>query len=296
MSWADFDTDSALERDLLVRALPLVPTRSDGLTNAVVDLATNNVVVAVHASDTLGATPDKCIELLRIRPLLVGAAWKVIDLLLETALGETGMSPTGGRRWTIDEKARHAGNAAGRPAAISQGAWSALMSTYSETVEIRHTLVHRTAHTDATNALVGVDSLGNSVRPLSSEEQEALVRAALRAAELVTSAHPDPRVEADLVRQLGALSGVHGIPLPRVTMRESLPEIIYITDPDPEAAGRYRLDLPRLRVRQPFQGATHADLTVRFRDRPGQEAKGRLENAPDSEQSIDPDTLPTWLT
>lgn len=39
MSWADFDVDSALERDLLVRALPLVPTTSDGSLTAVVDMA-----------------------------------------------------------------------------------------------------------------------------------------------------------------------------------------------------------------------------------------------------------------
>jgi hypothetical protein len=39
MSWDDFDTHTALERDMLVRALPLVPTQSDGMTTAVVDLA-----------------------------------------------------------------------------------------------------------------------------------------------------------------------------------------------------------------------------------------------------------------
>jgi len=170
------------------------------------------------------------------------------------------------------------------------------MGAYAETVEIRHSLIHRTAHTDATNALVGVDAKGHRLRPFSREEQEALVRAALRAAELVTSAHPDPRVGADLVRQLGALHGIHGVGLPLVTLREALPEVICITDPDSDAPGRYVLDMPRLRTRQPFQGATHADITVRFRDRPGQEARGRLENAPHSVESIDPDNLPAWLT
>jgi hypothetical protein len=59
--------------------------------------------------------------------------------------------------------------------------------------------------------------------------------------------------------------------------------------------GRYSLDVPALKKRQPFQAAAHADLVVQFRDRPGQDVRGRLEDAPDETVIIDPDNPPRWL-
>ena len=83
MSWTDFDADTSLERDMLRRALPLAETISTGNAHATVDLAANRVAIGVSLSETAGATPASCVDLLRIRPLLTGAAWKVLDLLLE---------------------------------------------------------------------------------------------------------------------------------------------------------------------------------------------------------------------
>jgi hypothetical protein len=90
MSWQDFDVDSALQRDTLGRALRLVETESaedwgdrinmadphdPGLTTVLVDSIVN------------GATPESCIDLLQLRPLLFGTAWTVLDLLLELVGG-----------------------------------------------------------------------------------------------------------------------------------------------------------------------------------------------------------------
>lgn len=208
MPWTDFALDSALERDLLQRALPLVPTASDGSSRATIDLAANTADIAISVSDTLGPTPIGCIELLRIRPLLVGAAWKVLDLLLETALSEAGMQGDTPRGWSIKRKVAHAKGTDGRPCNVSVHAWTALMRTYVETAELRHSLVHRRAHTDAGNALVGIDDGGARLRPLTASGQEAFARSVLRAAQVVIATSPDDRTEADLVRQLSALTGV----------------------------------------------------------------------------------------
>ncbi|MBV8993501.1 MAG: hypothetical protein JO287_07335, partial [Pseudonocardiales bacterium] len=140
-----------------------------------------------------------------------------------------------------------------------------------------------------------VSNSGAQLRPLAPQEQDALVRSALRAADLVIAPVPDARVEADLTRQLGLLHSLHGVTLRAVTVEESLPEITVIVDADPAVPGSYLLDMPRLRVRQPFQSATHADLVVRLRDRPGQELHGRLENAPHQVVSVDPLAPPAWL-
>ncbi|HEX9682437.1 MAG TPA: hypothetical protein VGA13_05105 [Acidimicrobiales bacterium] len=294
MSWADFDTDSALERDLIERALSLVPVVSDGSSSVTIDMTANTAQVAVTFGETLGPSPSGCVRLLGIRPLLVGAAWKVIDLLLEEALRLDGEMPDTRRGWSITRKVSPARAADARPAALAPLSWQALMTTYAGTSEVRHSLVHRRAHTDASDALVGVDDSGVALRPLAPDEQDALARAALRASQLVISATTDDRVAADLDRQLGALSAVHGVALPVVALTDSLPEIAALLDLADD--GSYPFDVPGLRGRQPFKGATFADLVVRFRDRPGQELRGRLENAPDQVVHLDPDHPPAWLT
>lgn len=295
MSWTEFEHDSALERDLLQRALPLIPTESDGSSRATIDLAENTAQVAISVGETLGPTPMGCVELLRLRPLLVGAAWKVLDLLLETALDESGFQPDTRRGYSIETKACHAAAAEGRPQYVDAQPWSALMEVYVETKELRHSLVHRRAHTDAANSLVGTDESGASLRPMSADEQEAFVRSVLRVAELVTLTPPDERVEADLLRHLSALVGIHGQKLPTVKLLDSLPEITVILDAEASTSDRYTFDVPALRARQPFREAIHADLVVQFRDRPGQDLRGRLEDAPDAIVAVDPDNPPTWL-
>ena len=281
---------------MLQRALPLVPTSGGEEASARVDLASDTVSVFVTARDTFGATPTSCIELLQIRPLLVGAAWKVLDVLIETALDEAGIAPAKSSKWwTIQEKVAHANRAAGRPAMMSAQAWTSLTITYAQTEQLRHSLVHRRAHTDSSHALVGVDEAGRLLRALSADEQEALVRAALRASEIVAASQHDERVEADLIRQLGILSGIHGQQLPTVTLRESLPVIAVVLDPENPTSHRYPLDVPRVWRRQPFGQVMHADLVVEFRDRPGQTLRGRLERAPLETVVIDLAQPPGWL-
>ena len=126
--------------------------------------------------------------------------------------------------------------------------------------------------------------------------QEAFVRSVLRAAQRVSAASPDSRVETDLIRQLGAFARLPGQPLPAVTLLDSLPEITVVLDPEASGADRYVLDVPALFRRQPFQGSNHADLVVQFRDRLGQEVRGRLEDAPEEIVILDPDNPPTWLS
>jgi hypothetical protein len=299
MTWQDFEEASALERDVIVRCLPLVPTAGDGSSVAVIDLKANTAELAVYISETLGATPDRCVELLRIRPLLVGAAWKVIDLLIEERLSELAKTPDTKRGWSIKKKVELARNRISPPTAIEPNAWEAQTKTYVELAELRHSLVHRRAHLDKTDALVGVDENKKPLRPLTADEQNALGRAALRAAQLVTVATPDLRVAADLTRQLGYLHGIHGVNLPTIVVADSLPEITAIIDPEASESGDpaiYRFDIPALKKRHPFKTSTQADLTVRFRDRPGEDLRGRLEDAPDEIVHLDPNNPPDWLS
>jgi len=302
VTWADFETNSALERDVLLRCLPLAATESSSSSRITIDMAVPDAALReITLGETIGPTPQGCVDLLQIRPLLTGTAWKVIDLLLETALDLAGEARDRKSKFSIDwsidgekGKVAHARKLTGRPRTFPPQLWEALMKTYVETTELRHSLVHRTVYTDPSGALVGYDRSGTELGAFTSEEQEALGRAALRAAQVVAVAPKrDSRLEADLTRQLSYLHDVHGVSLRTVTVGDSLPEITAIIDADTAAPGRYQLDLPTLRSH--LQLAC-ADLVVQPRDRPGQELRGRLEDAPQQNVSIDPLAPPAWLS
>ena len=70
MNWHEFDTSSALERNVLERALPLVATESTGAWRATINLTGGapQTFAQVGVADTFGVTPERCIDLLQIRP------------------------------------------------------------------------------------------------------------------------------------------------------------------------------------------------------------------------------------
>lgn len=297
-SWADFDIDTALERDMLSRSLPLAPTSGFDYATILIRPPLRNVAVHLRSGDTLGATPASCVELLSIRPLLVGTAWKVLDLFLETALNVSGHTPSHGNQWRIIEK-RNQARAHARtitPAGIPKPVWDALVATYARTIDLRHCLVHRKAWTDSVGALVGNDAQGMILRPLSPSEQEALGRAVLRAAETTTST-ADARVVADLTRQLGSLSGLHQVRLPASLSADQVPTAAVILEPLRNSSDLYRLPIPtvRKRTKESFPFATYIDLLVRFSDRPGFELRGRLEEPPHRVIPLNPLQPPPWL-
>lgn len=170
MAWSDFDDKSALERDMIERALPVASIASDRSSRLVVDPRQYPALTAfVQGSDSMGGhNPAECVDALGIRPLLVGAAWKVLDLLLEEALDQDGhIAPTRSGSWAIEEKRKKAVSHVSQPAGFDAQDWSLLMDCYVRTVELRHSLTHRKAYTDpATGDLIGVDSRNQPLKPL----------------------------------------------------------------------------------------------------------------------------------
>jgi hypothetical protein len=263
VSWQDFDINSALERDTLERALPLVQTESTGTWGAVLNMTGVGGPghVTISMSDTFGTTPEACIDLLRLRPLLFGTAWRVLDLLLDGALLAAGEPPerkNGG--WWIETKVKKARSATIRPTAVSARAWQALISTYVATVELRHCLVHRGVSTDSSAALAWHDDKqGKPGRPVTQEEQEAFARAVLRAAQLVIAPVPEERFEDDLVHQLGLLTGVHKVALGQAPRHLRLSRITAIIGASPATPGSYVLDVPAVKAQSPWPDAAWID-------------------------------------
>ena len=251
--------------------------------------------IGIGVADSLGPTPEGCVELLALRPLLVGAAWKVLDLLYEEALQQHRLAPDRGREYTIKGKQKRARRGTAKPSQFSRLSWNGLTALYANTVELRHSLVHRTARTDASRSLIGMGRAGERLRPLGVNEQEAFGKTALIAA-AIACGQQDAREDARLLAHLSVLAPVHrrdlGAPasVPRV-----VPEITVIVDRQHHEAD-YLLDIPSIRAWLPFaDDRDFVDMIVAPRDRPGQEMRGRLEDAPDQKVMLDPDQPPAWL-
>jgi hypothetical protein len=289
MAWADFELETSLERDLLNRALPL--TSGDAGTVRI-DLAADTAQIAMTFSESLGSTPGGCVKLLRIRPLMFGAAWKVLDLLLEEAFEQAGLQPSG-RRWMIAEKAQLAASAAACPVPFAADEWGALTGVYVATEDLRHSLVHRRADMDPNGALIGRDGSGQHGTPVTEQEQDAFVHAVLRAATLVVRG-ADSRTAGDLRARLAALGAHHGVNVLGAEL-QPVPEVTVLVDRVDDEADVYELDLDALRARQPFKAAIYIDVLVVPRSRPERSLRGRLEDAPDGVVSIDLNSPPPWL-
>jgi hypothetical protein len=111
MTWSEFDISTALERDVLWRALPLVATESTGESHAVVDMgepgarmfADVDATIFSTFHEVVGPNPGGCVDLLQIRPLLVGTAWKVARPAARSRIGGRRRGPRSAGRALVDQ-------------------------------------------------------------------------------------------------------------------------------------------------------------------------------------------------
>lgn len=249
MPWTDFVTDIALERDTLLRAMPLMPATATGDSRGTLDVAADRAHAFVSAHDA-SMTPEGCVALLRIRPLLFGIAWKILDLFHEEAFVQAGEKPKAKRGFRIDDKRDLARNLVGQPGFLPAEVWKAVALTYDGTALTRHSMVHQRVWVDSSDALVGTDSGGGKLRPVTADEQEALVHVALRLVDAAELQALDTRGEGDLRAQLDRLKDIHKVPLTGAVALTRVPELTVILDPEP-AGGGYVFDTPYVRRRSP---------------------------------------------
>ncbi|MBD9382807.1 hypothetical protein IB258_16265 [Achromobacter sp. ACM02] len=105
----DFEEGTTFELYVLEKLHPAIE-QDDG---ACIDLrgGATTATVNLTLSDNLCASAvNQLID--ELAPLLFGAAWKILDLLLEFALNRTGVRSTR-RDWSITEKQQHALDASG---------------------------------------------------------------------------------------------------------------------------------------------------------------------------------------
>lgn len=264
---------------------------------ASIDLRGSKTVAAVSMvvrDSLLSASIDSLND--KLAPLIFGAAWKVIDLLLEFALNRGSLSPAR-RDWTIAEKQQHALNGSGDTTVLGcpRTVWETLLRIYAATVEHRHCLVHRTAAVDATSgALGGVDRNNHRLKPLTRDEQIAFAKVASLAARAASKGGIDRRFEDHLKYHLDQLAKHSSMPTFGVGGASAPVDILLsLTSKN----GAFVLDMTGVleQARKTFTTVAHFDLLIDVPDGSGRRLFAKAEDCPQGKSTIDLKTLPQWL-
>ncbi|MEU2539286.1 hypothetical protein [Streptomyces iakyrus] len=300
-SLQDFEDDTGFERLTLDRVTPLLP-RSEA--SSVLDLDANNLAVtpgvAVASVDSTSGAPGADLKFDDVRPLFFGAAWKVLDQLIEFALERGGIAPKKGTRFTIEEKAQQART--GRvppvpPFDHHPDLWLRLAHIYASTEELRNSLTHRRFTVDPhTSELRGTprNQGGAAPKALSKGEQTAYCQAAVGAAEAVIHGSTPTRRMDQLKWVLDQLTSHHGQPTLGSSAAHPLIPVLRLRR-DPGSSNELSLDAAAIRTsaRGAYADATYFDLEVLLPD--GRLLAAPLEDVPSGPVTFSISALPDWI-
>lgn len=288
---SDFKYATEFECLLLDRILPKVSS------DTMIDLRNpqqQKITLSFSESFCENARAGLTAEML---PLLFGAAWKILDLLVELALIRKCPNQV---RWTIDDKVRKALNGDWAFLTTDQSLLNALCIAYKKTVEHRHCLVHRTA-VYSNGELTGRDKLGNFLTPLKQGELYAFVRLAQLVVDAVISVSSNqtgaldnqPRF-LDRVRfELDCLKSHTNIQVSS-GKREGSTVIVRIalTAIPPS---QYEVDFNCVREQVKSASSDYYDLWIEIPSQPGRILFGYLEETPCEKVQINLTDIPPYL-
>ena len=302
----DFDDDSAYERYVLARLTPLVKKPPGGIEVGLGDdgsISANVQAVAATTATPAGAPGDQ-LKRSDIAPLVFGAAWKVLDLLVELRLEQLGVARNRQGGYTIEKKVGEVNNgtvSAPAPLNNPQGTlstlWEQVLKCYAVTKELRHSLVHRQLTVDqSTGAISGTPGpTGVSPRPLTPAELDAFCRVSEGVAEAVISGALSRRRADQLKWLLDQLGSHHQQPPFGIPSTDGLIPV-FVVERTPVVKYELTLDFAaiRQRARTLYPSASYYDLQIRIPD--GRILVAGLEETADDEVTFSLDPLPDWLT
>lgn len=170
-SITEFAESTAFERLVLDRLCPVFSNdESEVLDLREAMAGTGPTVIGLSFTDSLSFQAVENTKL-NVMPPLFGAAWKILDLLLELALHQAGNKPDQKTNYSIAAKVKAAKNGGGTCALSSadQPLWAAVCAAYAATFEHRHCLVHRlAAFSEHPLRLTGQTASGASLKPLGA--------------------------------------------------------------------------------------------------------------------------------
>lgn len=273
----------ALERQLLEVGIPVAAA---GITATFDFRVPDHTVINVSLVDSISEGAVNEIRS-KLMASFFGTAWKILDCAVELGLCADAAYATS-PKWQPDAKKRLLEAGKGALAAIPEPTWPALAALYVATIEIRHSLVHRTSRVLANGDLVSEAShVAQPVPTLAAEQQAAFCRLAQWLADTIESTETSFRESARGLSLLSVLQPLHGIDVGNVRAGEIVGLIARL----PEDG---HLDIRALKERlgrkSPGWGGAdlelHTDYGLLF---------GQLESVDEDMVHIDPRQPPAWL-
>jgi hypothetical protein len=301
----EYEEDTAFERYVVERAAPLMP-RAAG--RSVIELGeANSTSVAVGAQpatvhvtflDGTGSSGDQ-LGPDDIRPLIFGAAWKILDQLIELGLESIGTPHDRKTDYSIGLKVREArqGNVVPVPPFDARPhLWTPIMNCYASAESLRNSLVHRRLRVDRTTGVMeAVTRPGESAtKVLTQAEQSAFCQVAEGVASAVINRTLSNRRAGQLGWALDQLSSLHGQAQFGIPPLQGVIPVV-IVRPTPAPSGELTLDFAELaaRAKAAVSGVSHYDLEIHLPD--GRVLAGPLEEAPSELRTFSVDDPPDWL-
>lgn len=287
----DFEESTQYERFALDHSLPhLLGPVGRKLARDLQTLVTE----VSGRSDAVADAVERTVH--TFRPLLFGAAWKVIDLIVEYSLAEARVSlPKGRKSWPIADKRQRAFE--GKPLLLPQQ-WKTFTALYDATAEARHCLVHRKFSVGTSGELQGmVGAHSQPLADISTRHMLAIcVIAQLAAKQVLCPGSLTPSEIEELSWRLDQLAPLHGGTRIGGASWRKLP--YYVIDyaqltPD----GTWVLDVPATmrRARASDSLADEFDIEVRYGASTIAPRRGRLDCAPMTPVSVGPGEPLEWL-
>ena len=286
---SDFEAKIEFERFAISKAIPLLSEEANS-TSARISLDDRPAAIALTLTSTTGQSIGSFLDELGLRPLLFGAAWKILYLLVEFAL-----PVVGGKRQTIEHRvnAMKLGSVSVTPLSTNSELWSRIRSAYVESVEYRHSIVHRTVGIGADKELIAHSRIANSQsRGLTVEEQIAFCRLAQRVASSVISGELSNRESRALLAELNRLTLLTGEPA--TDPLSEAPRVIRVTIPVKSSVKVSMADVER-KVLKIFPNAKDVDVIFELEDQQGKTFRCFLEEVRDLEVDFSSATIPEGL-
>lgn len=290
---ADFAEDTDLERFVLDRlgTHRVRPVEPDAIHD--IRCAPGSVTIKVGAAV---AGTGRREELRRaLHPLGFGAAYKVLDMLVEHVLRANGASAG---RLTFEKKTRALAKRprmlpvplGGRP-----DLWDRLSRLYVDLEQGRHAVTHRRAQVTAAGDLEIYDNARRLIDTIASADIGAFAAAVHAVAELVIDASDDHRRVSIAAWHLNALRARHGFPVLPASDPNAGARLL-VMDLERLGGGRLRFDVDRARQTVDGQVPSVWDLQLHGDDRV---FVGRWDDLPDQAgTTVDfhPASPPKWLS
>ena len=273
----------ALERQLLETGIPVAAV---GITATFDFRVPAHTVINVSLVESIS---DGAVNEIRAKLMasFFGTAWKILDCAVELALCADAAYATS-PKWQPEAKRKWLDAGKGALAALPELTWPALAALYVATIEVRHSLVHRTSKVLANGDLVSeAKHVAQPVPMVTAEQQAAFCRLAQWLADTIGRTETSFRECARGLSLLSVLKPLHGIDLGSVRSGEVVGVIARL----PEDG---HLDIRALKERLDAKspGWVGADLEL---DTDYGLLFGQLESIDEDIVHVDPRQPPAWL-